>query len=211
MRVKTSWVAGGSGLVGGELLELLLASDDFETVVAVGRRPLPIQRLKLRQATVDFADPASFEALDAPDVAFCCLGTTIKKAGSPDAFRAVDLDAVVNFARAARAKGAKAFVHVSSLGADARSGMLYNAVKGQAEDAVAALGFESVYALRPSILDGERAESRPLEKASLVVARALGPLLGKYRPTLVRSVAAEMVAAGKKQRPGVHVVERFDR
>jgi uncharacterized protein YbjT (DUF2867 family) len=89
--------------------------------------------------------------------------------------------------------------------------MLYNKVKGQAEDAVAALGFESVYAFRPSILDGDRAESRPLEKASLVVGRALGPLLGKYRPTLVSSIAEAMVAAAKKPKPGVHVIERFDR
>lgn len=211
MRVKTTWVAGGSGLVGGELLKLLLGSDDFETVVAVGRKPLPIQRLKLRQATVDFADLASFDALDAPDAAFCCLGTTIKKAGSPEGFRAVDLDAVVTFARAAKQKGAKVFLHVSSLGADARSSMLYNRVKGQAEEAVAALGFESVYAFRPSVLDGERAESRPMEKVSLVVGRALGPLLGKYRPTLVSSVAEAMVSACKRPKPGAHVVERFDR
>jgi uncharacterized protein YbjT (DUF2867 family) len=160
---------------------------------------------------VDFADLASFDALDAPDAAFCCLGTTIKKAGSPEGFRAVDLDAVVTFARAAKQKGAKVFLHVSSLGADARSSMLYNRVKGQAEEAVAALGFESVYAFRPSVLDGERAESRPMEKVSLVVGRALGPLLGKYRPTLVSSVAEAMVSACKRPKPGAHVVERFDR
>lgn len=74
MRVKTTWVAGGSGLVGGELLRLLLADDDFATVVAVGRRPLPLQQLKLRQATADFNALGALDALDAPDAAFCCWG-----------------------------------------------------------------------------------------------------------------------------------------
>ena len=105
MKVKTSWVAGGSGLVGGELLRVLLDDDAFETVVAVGRRPLPLQRLELRQATVDFAVPASFASLDAPVAAFACLGTTIRKAGSREAFRAVDDNAVVAFATAARQRG----------------------------------------------------------------------------------------------------------
>jgi uncharacterized protein YbjT (DUF2867 family) len=207
MKVKTSWVAGGSGLVGGELLRLLLDDDAFETVVAVGRRPLPLQRLKLRQATVDFAVPASFASLDAPDAAFACLGTTIKKAGSREAFRAVDHDAVVAFATAARQKGARVFVHVTAIDADARSRVFYNAVKGETEDAVAALGFESVYALRPSLIDGERDERRVMERASLAVARTLGPLLGKYRPTPVAAIAAAMIASARHPEPGRHVVE----
>jgi len=207
MRTKTSWVAGGSGLVGGELLKQLLEDDDFETVVAVGRRALPLQRLKLRQATVDFAVPASFEALDAPEAAFCCLGTTIKRAGSREAFRAVDHDAVVTFAKAARARGATTFLHVTALGADARSSVFYNQVKGEVEAAIAALGFTSVYALRPSILDGERTESRPAERVGLLAARALGPLLGKYRPTPAQAVAAAMIDSCKRPEPGVHVLE----
>lgn len=207
MRMKTVWVAGGSGLVGGELLKLLLDDDDFETVIAVGRRSLPLQQLKLRQATVDFAAPSELEGLDAPDAAFCCLGTTLQRAGSREAFRAVDHDAVVAFAKAARDKGARVFLHVSSLGADARSAVFYNAVKGQVEAAVAALGFTSVYALRPSILDGKREESRPMERAGLAVARALGPLLGKYRPTPAQAVAAALVASCKHAEPGAHVLE----
>ncbi len=207
MRIKTSWVAGGSGLVGGELLRLLFGDDDFDTVIAVGRRPLPIQRLKLRQATVDFAAPETFAALDAPDAAFCCLGTTIQRAGSREAFRAVDYQAVVTFAEAARARGARVFVHVTALGADAGSSIFYNQVKGETEAAVAALGFASVQVLRPSILDGERAESRPLERAGIALGRALGPILGKYRPTPAKAVAAAMVDACKRADAGVHVIE----
>ena len=193
--------------MGGALLDLVLADDAFPTVVAVGRRCLPIERLKLRQAVVDFADPAAFAELDAPEAALCCLGTTIRRAGSREAFRAVDHVAVVAFARAAREKGAKVFVHVTALGADSRSSVFYNAVKGDVEAAVAGLGFSSVTALRPSLLDGEREESRPVERVSLAVSRALGPLLGKYRPTPAGAVAAAMIDAAKRGDAGVHVME----
>lgn len=131
----------------------------------------------------------------------------MKRAGSREAFRAVDHEAVVAFARAARDRGARVFLHVTALGADARSSVFYNAVKGEVEAAVAALGFSSVYALRPSILDGDREESRPLERAGLAVMRALGPLLGKYRPTPASAVAAALVASCKRAEPGVHVLE----
>jgi uncharacterized protein YbjT (DUF2867 family) len=203
----TAWLAGGSGLVGGALLRLLLRDAAFAKLVSVGRRRLPLEHPKLTQAIADFSSPDAFDALEAPEVAFSCLGTTIRKAGSQEAFRAVDHDAVLTFARAARKRGARAFLHVSALGADPRSRVFYNSVKGQVEEAVARLGFESVYALRPSILDGEREESRPAERAALVVARALGPLLGRYRPTPVEAVAGAMVALARSPAPGSHAVD----
>lgn len=207
MNLKTAWVAGGSGLVGGELLKLLLADEGVATVVAVGRRKLAIEHAKLRQAVIDFAAPAGLDALPAPEAAFCSLGTTIKQAGSKEAFRAVDFDAVVAFAKAARARGATTFVHVTALGADAKSSVFYNAVKGQVEDAVAEIGFARVVALRPSLLDGDRAESRPMERVALAVSRTLGPLLGKYRPTPASAVAAAMLDAARSDGPGRHVLE----
>ncbi len=207
MSTNTVWLAGGSGLVGGELLKQLLADSAFGRVVSVGRRTLPLQHLKLTQATVDFADPASFAALPAPEAAFSCLGTTIKKAGSKEAFRAVDHDAVLTFARAAKGQGARAFLHVTSAGADSRSRMFYQAVKGQVEEALIPLGFESLVALRPSILDGDREDSRPLEKLGLSIGRTLGPLLGKYRPTPASAVAAAMVDAWKSGKRGVQILE----
>ena len=209
--MTTAWLAGGSGLVGGELLRMLLADPSVEKVVSVGRRTLPLEDPKLVQVKIDFADVSAskgaFDALPAPDCAFSCLGTTIKKAGSQEAFRAVDHDAVVAFAKAARSKGAKVFEHVSSLGADAKARSFYMLVKGQTEEAVAALGFESVYALRPSILDGDRAESRPFERVGLAFARTLAPVLGKYRPTQASSVAKTMLAKAAKPEPGAHVIE----
>jgi uncharacterized protein YbjT (DUF2867 family) len=205
--MTTAWLAGASGLVGGELLRLLLADAAFTHVVSVGRRSLPLEHPKLEQVDVDFARPESLDALAATDTAFSCLGTTLKKAGSREAFRAVDHDAVLAFARAARAKGATVFVHVSSLGADPRSRTFYAAVKGETERDIAALGYESVYALRPSILDGHREESRPLERVGLVFARALGPVLGKYRPTAADAVARTMVAIAKQAQSGAHVID----
>ncbi len=205
--MSTAWIAGASGLVGGELLARLLRDGGWSRVVSVGRRALPVESPRLEQAIVDFARPATLAPLPAADVAFSCLGTTRAKAGSRDAFRAVDLDAVVAFARAARDKGARAFLHVTALGAHRRSLAFYSRVKGEVEEAVAALGFATVVALRPSILDGERKERRPAERLGLVAARALAPLLGKYRPTPASAVAAAMVALARDAPAGVHVVE----
>ena len=205
--MATAWLAGGSGLVGGVLLRRLLQDDSFTRVVSAGRRVLPQAHPKLTQVLVDFSNPGSLGAFDPPEVAFSCLGTTMKKAGSREAFRAVDCDAVLAFARAAHAKGARVFVHVSALGANPRSRIFYNSVKGQIEEAVARLGYTSVYALRPSMLDGEREESRSAERIGLTVMRALGPLLGKYRPTPVGAVTDAMIALAKAPTPGAHMID----
>jgi uncharacterized protein YbjT (DUF2867 family) len=205
--MTTAWLAGASGLVGGELLGLLLQDDGFDEVVSVGRRKLELRHPKLTQVVTDFSTASAFEALHPPDVAFSCLGTTIKKAGSREAFRRVDHDAVLAFADAARRKHARVFVHVTAIGADPRSRVFYSAVKGEAERDVVRLGFPSVYALRPSILDGERKESRPAERLGLAVTRVLGPLLGKYRPTPVEKVARAMIASSRAASPGAHVVD----
>ncbi len=205
--MATAWLAGGSGLVGGALLRRLLRDDHFDKVISVGRRALPIQDPKLVQVETDFATPSVFDALAAPAVAFCCLGTTIKKAGSREAFRKVDHDAVLAFAKGAKRKGAHAFIHVSSLGANVKSRTFYGAVKGETERDLGLLGFPSVYAMRPSILDGDRGESRPGETVGLLVGRVLAPFLGKYRPTRVETVVESMVGLAKAAAPGVHVIE----
>lgn len=205
--MTTAWLAGASGLVGGVLLRRLLADPAFTRVVSAGRRVLPIEHPRLAQVIVDFADPASLARLEPPDVAFAALGTTLRTAGSREAFRRVDHDAVVAYARAARERGARVLVHVSALGADPRSRVFYNAVKGETERDVAGVGPASVYALRPSILDGERRERRAGERLALVVGRALAPVLGKYGPTPVDAVAGAMIACARAAEPGAHVVE----
>jgi uncharacterized protein YbjT (DUF2867 family) len=206
--MATAWIAGGSGLVGALVLRRLLdETRTFERVVSVGRRTLPIDHPALLQVRTELVPEPQVGEAPSPDVAFCALGTTLGKAGSREAFRRVDHDAVVAFAKAARARGARVFVHVTALGADPGSRVFYNAVKGEVERSVAALGFGSAYALRPSILDGPRAESRPAERVGLAVARAFGPLLGKYRPTPADALARAMIAVAAAAAPGAHVVE----
>jgi uncharacterized protein YbjT (DUF2867 family) len=206
METRTALVAGASGLVGGLLLDALLESPLYREVCSLGRRPVSKQHPRLTQRTVDFARLEA-EALPAADDAFCCLGTTIKKAGSQQAFRAVDYDAVLAFAQAARKAGARRFLVVTALGADPRSRVFYNRVKGEVEEALKGQGFESLIILRPSLLLGERAESRPGERAAIVVSKALGPLLRPFggRPIEARTVARAMLALARDTAPGVRV------
>jgi uncharacterized protein YbjT (DUF2867 family) len=206
METRTALVAGASGLVGGLLLDGLLESPLYREVCSLGRRPLPKQHAKLTQRIVDFAQLEA-EALPATDDAFCCLGTTIKKAGSQEAFRAVDHDAVLTFARAARKAGARRFLLVSALGADPRSRIFYNRVKGEAEEGLKSVGFESLVLLRPSLLLGDRAESRPGERAAIVATKVLGPLLRPFsgRPIEAKTVARAMLTLAKTSAAGTRV------
>ena len=204
---RIALVSGASGLVGGALLDTLLEHPRYREIHSLGRRPLPRQHPKLVQHTVDFAR-LDAQALPSAQDAFCTLGTTIKKAGSQEAFRAVDQEAVLNFARAARRAGVQRFVIVTALGANARSRVFYNRVKGETEDALKTLGFESLIILQPSLLLGERSESRIGEQVAGVLARALAPLLRPLaaRPIEARTVARAMVALAHQGPPGTRVV-----
>lgn len=201
-------LAGASGLVGRSCLELLLAPGVAGHVLSLGRRALAVETPNLTQLSVDFA---ALPPADRPvDAAFCALGTTRAKAGSDEAFRRVDLEYVAAFATWARAAGARTFILVSSVGANATSSNLYLCTKGQAEIAVQACGFASVTILRPSFLVGPRGESRPVERAGIAVASLLGPIflgpLAKYRPIAAREVAAAMVRGATAPPAGVRVL-----
>jgi uncharacterized protein YbjT (DUF2867 family) len=198
-------LAGATGLVGRELLRLLSAAPEVSEVRALVRRPLITRRdSKVRECRVDFerldAHPEWFRA----DAAFCALGTTIKVAGSQEAFRRVDFDYPLAVARAARAAGASHFLLVSALGASARSTVFYSKVKGELEDAIIALGFASVTIARPSMLAGDREEKRPLEE----LAKKLGWLVPpRWKPVEASSVAAALVDAMRRRAPGVEILE----
>lgn len=189
---RTALVAGATGLVGGQILQGLLADDTVAAVHALGRRPPAVQHPKLTSHTVDFA---ALPALPPHDETYLALGTTIKVAGSQPAFRAVDFEANLAVARAARAAGARRLGLVSAMGADARSSIFYNRVKGELEDALAALGFDALVIARPSFLAGDRASlGQPVrggEKLALRVSESLRALI----PANYRSIAARDVAA----------------
>ncbi|MFL5353135.1 oxidoreductase [Archangium sp.] len=204
---RTALVAGASGLVGGHLLDTLLGDERYQQVHSLGRRPLPKQHPKLAQHTVDFARLED-SALPAAQDAFCCLGTTLKKAGSQEAFRAVDHDAVLAFAQAAKKAGVQRFLVVTALGANPRSRVFYNRVKGEVEQALAGMGFESLIIAQPSLLLGARAESRPGEHAAIIASRLLAPLLRPLasRPIEARTVARAMAALALEAPKGTRVV-----
>ncbi len=199
---RKAWLAGATGLIGGHVLELLLADPAYGEATALVRRPLEVESDKLRSLIVDF--DRLDEVSDPPpaDDVFCCLGSTMKRAGSKAAFRKVDHDYVVATARLGLAAGARQFLLVSAVGAGASSMSFYSRVKGEAEDSVAELGYEALHVFQPSILIGERAESRPVERLGVAASRVMNGLMAgplrRYRGIRAETVAAGMVGAARE-------------
>ncbi len=205
---KIALLAGATGLVGGHLLDCLLDAPDYSRVFALTRRPLGREHPRLANRIVTFPRMAEqLQGLTAQD-AFCCIGTTIAEAGSQEAFRAVDVDAVLYFARAARAAQATRFVVVSSARADSASKNFYLRTKGEMEEAIADLGFASVDIMQPSLLLGERRSGRFLEDLAKLFAPVYGPMLmgarEALRPIPAQTVARAMLGAARGGRRGVY-------
>ena len=206
---SSALLAGATGLIGRELTQLLLAQIPPLKLNALVRRVPEAADERVRWLRVDFA---ALPALPAAAEAWCCLGTTIKQAGSRAAFRAVDFDAVLTFAQAARTAGVQRFGVVSSLGASPRAAGFYSRVKGEMEAAVGALGFASVVIARPSLLAGDRASlgqpARAGEQLALMFSAPIAALLPRsVRPIQARTVARGMITALRQQRPGVRIVD----
>ena len=206
---KTALLLGASGLVGGYCLRLLLEHGAYEKVVVFTRRTLPVSHSKLEQHVVNFDLPQTFFHLLKGDDLYCCLGTTMAKAGSRDAFFKVDYTYGYEAARAAAQNGVNQFLLVSSVGADAKSMFYYSRVKGELEDAVKALPFWAVHIFQPSVLLGERNENRWGEQWAAKIGKRIdaltGGLLTKYRPVEAEVVAAAMVSVAQQFKPGIHV------
>ena len=199
-------------MVGNLCLEILLADPNVGTVVAVGRRAPDQTHAKLRfVGTEHFDDLAAALRRDRPDAVLCALGTTIKKAGSQAAFREVDSVYPLRLAQAAKAAGVGVFGIVTAVGASAQSRVFYNRVKGELEEALAAQQLPTVHVLHPSLLLGQRAESRPAEKLGIVFSGlwkfvCVGPWR-KYRPIRAEHVARALARVAGDVRPGWHVYE----
>lgn len=204
---KTALIVGATGLIGNQLLVKLLHSPYYTRVVTLTRRSSGIVNTKLTELIFDFDNPDTSK-VKANDV-FCCLGTTIKKAGSKDAFRKVDLEYPLTIAELARHNGAEKFLVVTAMGADFKSGIFYNKVKGELEQGLMVLKYPTLHILQPSLLLGNREETRFGEKAGEVLAAILKPVMfgpmKKYRAINSEKVASAMLAFAKKDDRGIFV------
>lgn len=206
---RSALVFGGTGLVGGHLLALLLGERDWSRIVAVTRRPLGLQDPRFAGVIANPGELAAHREALRADVVFCALGTTQRKAGTPQAFRAVDHDYVLEAGTLAHAAGARVFAVVSSLGADPASSNFYLRVKGETERDLRALGLPTLHILQPSLILGERDERRPLEALAQRAAPWAGALLvgplRRYRPITAEQVARALRGVADDTRPGTHV------
>jgi uncharacterized protein YbjT (DUF2867 family) len=213
--LRSAVVLGSTGLVGGCLLRMLAARPGLERVVAIGRRPSGAASSRVARVTEVVADlgvPATYRDHLDVDCVFCALGTTIKKAGSEAAFRQVDYEYPLAVARAAVERGARRYVIVTAVGADPKSRIFYNRVKGELEESLKELHFAGgLRVLHPSILLGDRAEARPGEGVAASVMKATAGLfvfgLAKYRAISAEEVARAMMAAATADGKGTVVYE----
>lgn len=206
---KTALVIGATGLVGGQLLRQLLDSPDYATVIALVRRPIDWQHPKLQQIIFDFDHPDP-EKVTGDDL-YCAMGTTLKKAGSKEAQYRIDCLYPYEVGKIARLNGFKQYLLVSSVGADAGSSNFYLRTKGELEQKLRDLAFDTFISARPSILFGEREESRPAEKIGIALAKGINGLLvgpwRKYRGIEAATVAKALIRLASQGLNGTHYVE----
>ncbi len=206
----TALIFGSTGLTGNFVLELLCKDERYEKVVVFVRKEIKIYHGKVKQVVFNPERINDIKHEITGDQLFCCLGSTIKKAGSREAFSKIDHQLIAEIAKVAKANGIRAFAVISSIGANPESGNFYLKTKGLTEEALKSLDFESLCILRPSMLLGLRPESRPLEDAGKVVFKILGKFmfgkLKKYRPIHAETVARAMIEAAN-QNHKVNILE----
>ena len=204
---QTVLLLGATGLVGRHCLQRLIASPEVARVRMLVRHPQRSPHDKVEVCVADFNRLEQHLEWFKVDSVICALGATIAKAGSEAAFRQVDFDYPLQIAQLTHASGAKQFVVVSALGSDARSNVFYNRVKGELEDALTALGFDSLAIAKPSLLMGDRQEFRLGERVALFVTRLIRPLIpAAWRPVHADHVAAALVDAVLQPRKGSYVM-----
>lgn len=203
---KIAIIAGASGLIGSHLLQLLLESN-YSSVISVARKKLDVDHQKLIQKVVNFEELYTLENELKGDDVYCCLGSTIKKAGSKEKFLLFDYTYPVELATITLTNGASQFHIVSSLGANRKSWFFYNRVKGEVEEAIAKMDFKSIHIYRPSLLLGKRNELRFGEKMGEYFSYLLYPmfrLFRNYQPVQAAKVAKAMVAMAAQNEKGVY-------
>lgn len=204
-------VVGATGLIGSELVQRLLRDPTYQTVIVWVRRSTGLTHSKLEEQFIDFDQLESVsEKLSGADV-FCAIGTTMKKAGSQEAFRRVDFTYPLTLGKLAKKQSANQLLLVSSIGADSSSFFFYSRVKGEIEEKLSELNLPALHIFRPSLLLGKRAEFRWGEQFATLFSKVLYPFfqgpLRKYRPVQASTVASAMIYAAKRDALGVHIYE----
>lgn len=203
---KSALIVGATGLVGKELVNILLNQTNYDSVMVLTRKLLPITHPKLEQIITDFDQLNQYQQHLQVDDVYCCLGTTIKTAGSQDAFRKVDFTYPLELAVLTKSLGAQKFLIITAMGADPNSKVFYSRVKGEIEAELKSLGFPALHIFRPSLLLGERQEFRLGERIGVILSPVLSFLmvgsLKKYKPIHARDVAMAMYQAGQLPKSG---------
>jgi uncharacterized protein YbjT (DUF2867 family) len=211
--MKTAIVIGSTGLVGKELVKLLLEDKEYSKVKTFSRRSLNIKVDKLEEFLISFDELEKYNELITGDELFSCLGTTIKKAGTKKEQYKIDFEYQLNFAKIASENSVKNYFLVSSTGANPKSKNFYLRIKGELEDSVKLLPFEKTVIFQPSILVGKRDESRILEKVGIFIMNFLTlmiPAIKKYKPIPARTVAIGMLNSAKDIKLGKHTTYSLD-
>jgi len=208
---KKVLLAGGTGLVGSHLLKLLVESQAFDGVTVLQRKDGDIQNKNVSAITVDYNHLSDFREQLQADIIFCCLGTTMKKAGSKDQFYKVDFTYPFELAKLSSKSGSQQFNIITASGANSASYFYYNRVKGEIEDALRKIEFKNLNIFRPSLLLGQRNDQRIGEQVGAVLAKLINPLLlggmKKYRAIHAETVANAMLKISLEKNYGVHVYE----
>lgn len=206
---KKALIAGSTGLIGNELLQILLNSKEYDQVTAIVRRPLDVKHSKLVERVIDFDRLEEYTGLFAVDDVFCCLGTTIKKAKTKEAMWKIDVDYPVAIAKLGNSEGARKFLLVSSMNADPDSPIFYSKMKGKLEQEIKRISYETTAIFRPSLLLGERDEFRLGERAAAAIFTKMPFLFGgpfkKYKAIEGRTVASAMYQVAQKEVTGISI------
>lgn len=204
--LKTALLVGATGLVGDRLLHRLVDTAIYDRITVLTRRPLSWQHPRIQEIPFQFEKPNGM--LVRADDIYCCLGTTIKQAGSEEAFRQVDYQYPLDIARLGRENGATQFAIVTAMGASLDSLFFYNRVKGEIERDLTGLNYPALLIFRPSLLLGNRPEKRLGEGIGAGFMRLFGPLVpARYRGIEVGKVANAMLATMQQSLTGKHIFE----
>ncbi|MFC3561565.1 oxidoreductase [Pedobacter jamesrossensis] len=206
---KKAILIGATGLIGQNLLQKLLASANYDEVLVIARKNLENNHPKLKQLIIDFDNLHKYETEILGDDVFCCMGTTAKKTPNKTLYKKIDYQYPLDVAKIAFKNGAKSYHLVSAMGADVNSSIFYNRTKGEIERDLQKISFDSLHIYRPGLLDGDRKESRFLEKLAINVMRVINPILigglKNYRSIKIEKVASAMLNQANENKKGLHI------